>query len=102
MLALRTVSREPKRGSKPLVSLSRFCRSENLIMRNVEDFENLVVGSGGAGKFVAWTEASADVAAGLLELFTDEGIEVLLGTETFGLVEWLRHSQVRADSASAN
>ena len=28
-------------------------------MSNIEKYENLVIGSGGAGKFIAWTMADA-------------------------------------------
>lgn len=36
-------------------------------MSNIEDYENLVLGSGGAGKFVAWTEAGAGHRTALVE-----------------------------------
>src|SRR5215469_5278374 len=36
-------------------------------MPNVEQYENLVLGSGGAGKFVAWTMAAAGHRTALVE-----------------------------------
>src|SRR5215831_7783573 len=42
-------------------------RSRETPMPNVERVENLVIGSGGAGKFVAWTMAGAGRRTALVE-----------------------------------
>ena len=36
-------------------------------MSNIEKFENLVIGSGGSGKFVAWTMADAGRRTAMVE-----------------------------------